>query len=469
VSGDEIVFGEVSYREPARVVRPDKDVNYACTPFQQPGAGDLPIFLDYRAADAMDRHALSDTTVELGGILLGKECVDPASGTPFVWITESLEAKHYANTQASFTYTHDSWEEITRERDKRFPDLDIVGWYHTHPSFGIFLSHHDLFIHQNFFAQPLQIAYVVDPIQYTRGMFQWRDAKMVQVDGFHLTAPRQERMALSRVANTLEQFPSSQDHGGALMSPRLEAELIKMLSRPNSSRSGGDPSERLPFAVLYALLGAFLGVLGVTLVLWLNQIQAQLLDQGEALRSLSESVKTVSDRQGLAVDALLEHAGTENPTRFADRYQNATKARDEARQKLQAQLALNETLAEQYQGLKADATQTAKDLDTARKALEKYQDPKGTDLFTRLASLEKTKTALEAELAEKTAIAETAEGKKAEAVLDDLSFYRRGSYLLGSLCLLLGCLAGYLWLRWLGERPMPLDDRPIPTETHRIT
>ena len=31
-----------------------------------------------------------------------------------------------------------------------FPECDIVGWYHTHPSFGIFLSHHDLFIHQQF-------------------------------------------------------------------------------------------------------------------------------------------------------------------------------------------------------------------------------------------------------------------------------------------------------------------------------
>ena len=89
---------------------------------------------------------------------------------PFVWITEALEAKHYENTQASFTYTHDSWEEITRERDAEFPDLDIVGWYHTHPDFGIFLSSHDLFIHHNFFAQPLQVAYVVDPIRQTRGV-----------------------------------------------------------------------------------------------------------------------------------------------------------------------------------------------------------------------------------------------------------------------------------------------------------
>jgi len=30
----------------------------------------------------------------------------------------------------------------------------IVGWYHTHPAFGLFLSEYDLFIHRNFFADP---------------------------------------------------------------------------------------------------------------------------------------------------------------------------------------------------------------------------------------------------------------------------------------------------------------------------
>ena len=46
-------------------------------------------FIDHRAADAIERHALADTSVELGGILLGKECVDEATAAPFVWVTQS--------------------------------------------------------------------------------------------------------------------------------------------------------------------------------------------------------------------------------------------------------------------------------------------------------------------------------------------------------------------------------------------
>src|SRR5262249_42380682 len=118
LSGDEIVFGDMKVREPERRLRPDRDRRFACLAYEIPAPVDLPIFPERRAADAIERHALSDPSVELGGILLGKECLDQTTGQPFVWVSQSLEAKHYANTQASFTYTHESWEEITRQRDR---------------------------------------------------------------------------------------------------------------------------------------------------------------------------------------------------------------------------------------------------------------------------------------------------------------------------------------------------------------
>ena len=80
LNGDEITFGEIKVREPERRARPDRDRRFACVAYEVPGPADLPIFLDRRAADAIERHALTDTSVELGGILLGKECLDPATG-----------------------------------------------------------------------------------------------------------------------------------------------------------------------------------------------------------------------------------------------------------------------------------------------------------------------------------------------------------------------------------------------------
>ncbi len=257
MSHDEIVFDDVKYRVPERRRRPDRDRRWACLAYEVPGPDDLPIFLDRMTADVIERHALRDTTVELGGILLGKECLDDGTGQPFVWITQSLEAKHYENTQASFTYTHDSWEEITRERDRLYPDLDIVGWYHTHPDFGIFLSSHDLFIHRHFFAQPLQVAYVVDPIRQTRGFFRWRDGELDQVGGYYVFADRGDRVALARLVNDLENLPNAEGGGGGL-SPRLEAELIAMLTRP-AAPPHVTTAERIQTAALFSLIGVLAG------------------------------------------------------------------------------------------------------------------------------------------------------------------------------------------------------------------
>src|SRR5262245_19744339 len=120
----------------------------------------------------MEEHALSDTAVELGGVLLGGHYEDEA-GRPFVVVTDSLRARHYESTKGSFKFTHDTWSAITREREQFPAELQMVGWYHTHPDWGVFLSGMDMFICDNFFNKKLDVAYVIDPCRGDRGMFQW--------------------------------------------------------------------------------------------------------------------------------------------------------------------------------------------------------------------------------------------------------------------------------------------------------
>jgi proteasome lid subunit RPN8/RPN11 len=194
---DDIEFGAVEHAAPQRALRPDEDRHFAVVPYGEPRDDELPIFVDLDVLVEMEQHALSDTLVELGGVLLGGRYVD-AAGRPFVAVTECLRAQHYESTKGSFKFTHETWSAITRER-QRFPsELQMVGWYHTHPDWGVFLSGMDLFICDHFFRHQLDLAYVIDPCNGDRGMFQWTDAsddrgkgeRMRRTGGFFVTASR---------------------------------------------------------------------------------------------------------------------------------------------------------------------------------------------------------------------------------------------------------------------------------------
>ena len=43
-----------------------------------------------------------------------------------------------------------------------------------------------MFIQENFFNLPFQVAYVIDPIQNIRGFFQWKDGKVEKLKGYYI-------------------------------------------------------------------------------------------------------------------------------------------------------------------------------------------------------------------------------------------------------------------------------------------
>jgi proteasome lid subunit RPN8/RPN11 len=135
----------------------------------------LRVFFTAGVHQELWRHAALDTTVEICGVLVGSWHRDQAG--PFVKIVESIRGEGAQTRFAEVTFTHETWAKINSEMDTKFSKLSIVGWYHTHPDFGIFLSDRDRFIHEHFFTGPGQIAHVIDPIRQTEGVFIWRNAK----------------------------------------------------------------------------------------------------------------------------------------------------------------------------------------------------------------------------------------------------------------------------------------------------
>jgi proteasome lid subunit RPN8/RPN11 len=122
----------------------------------------------------IERHCFSEIRHELGGVLHGT--LDEGA----VRVAGALPALSATADQTSVTFTHEVWDEVHATLDTEHPGDRIVGWYHTHPGFGLFLSEYDQFIHQNFFSDPSMVALVVDPVAGELGWFAWRDNKIVQ-------------------------------------------------------------------------------------------------------------------------------------------------------------------------------------------------------------------------------------------------------------------------------------------------
>jgi proteasome lid subunit RPN8/RPN11 len=131
------------------------------------------VFVSEAAFDRAVARGDGDTTREIGGVLVGELLRDDAG--PYLWIDATIDALHAEEKGAELTFTHATWDHIHQEMDSRHPKKRVVGWYHTHPGFGVFLSDRDQFIHKSFFNLPFQVAFVYDPKSHEHGMFTWQD------------------------------------------------------------------------------------------------------------------------------------------------------------------------------------------------------------------------------------------------------------------------------------------------------
>lgn len=153
--------------------------------------GVMPVVFTGRVLDDILARSDQHAEVEVGGFLLGHQCEDEVADRPFIQIDEYVPAEQTHRQLHSLTFTHESWAALHDQLSSRFPDHQVVGWHHTHPGFGIFLSRQDEFIHRNFFDQPWQVAMVVDPARGELGLFQWKGKQIVN-SGFLVSQAKRQ-------------------------------------------------------------------------------------------------------------------------------------------------------------------------------------------------------------------------------------------------------------------------------------
>ena len=121
--------------------------------------------------------------VEQGGILLGYVQHDVEKKVVLGIVEEAIHGKSAVGTRQSLRMNHDVWKQMIDQADniahqRGRDDLQIIGWYHTHPNnLEVFMSETDMATQQRFFAHDWQFAVVLNPHKGRWKVFHGRFAR----------------------------------------------------------------------------------------------------------------------------------------------------------------------------------------------------------------------------------------------------------------------------------------------------
>jgi proteasome lid subunit RPN8/RPN11 len=136
-------------------------------------------------------HVTSDMEREVGGVLVGEVRTDAARSQTYVMIENIIPASFTSSGETHVTFTQNSLVDLNNQMENSFPGKTIVGWYHTHPRLGVFMSNHDTFLHRHFFPEPTHVALVIDPYYNRAGFFCWQNGNTldpIKYVGFYETS-----------------------------------------------------------------------------------------------------------------------------------------------------------------------------------------------------------------------------------------------------------------------------------------
>lgn len=115
--------------------------------------------------------------IECGGVLIGHPFKTPDKSVTFVIIVGCIPQVASNSSIVHFTVGPKETA-VARERlEKEYPGLLIVGWYHSHPGHGIFLSGQDMTIVRSIYNSDWHLALVVDPQHKLEGFFVGGEGK----------------------------------------------------------------------------------------------------------------------------------------------------------------------------------------------------------------------------------------------------------------------------------------------------
>lgn len=243
---------------------------------------DVKIYIKQNVYSSLEKYSHADVQHERGTILIGN--YHQELGKMHIVITDFIEAKYTDASASTLTFTHETWDYVSKEHEGKYPDKKIIGWQHTHPNYGVFLSNYDVFIHENFFNLPFQVAYVIDPVQNIRGFFQWKNGKIEKIKGYFVYDEPGNRINIEKEKeNSSKFFP-----------PKVGKQYVN---------------------IVVCLLAAAVLILSALMISQNQKFSKRFSAQEEELRNLSEAAALLEEKNTtVQSDNQIENQVADEPT-----------------------------------------------------------------------------------------------------------------------------------------------------------
>jgi len=132
------------------------------------------VYFSKKAVDDFEAHAASfaEKRLECLGLLLGNYY--SFRGKNWAWADEYITAGNDSSS-VSVRFSRSAFAELAEKYHSSGKKI-VVGWAHSHPGYGCFLSATDVKTQQSFFDHSLNVALVADPTKQVRGGGQLKKA-----------------------------------------------------------------------------------------------------------------------------------------------------------------------------------------------------------------------------------------------------------------------------------------------------
>lgn len=117
-------------------------------------------------------HGVEGLPNEIAGFLMGYRCI--LNEQPLIWITKSVKG-NCTSSPAHVVMEVSTYDRVMAEMEAE--PISIIGWYHTHPGIGVFLSSRDLKTISQLFSDPSSVSLVLDPKSDIWGFFGWDEKR----------------------------------------------------------------------------------------------------------------------------------------------------------------------------------------------------------------------------------------------------------------------------------------------------